>query len=309
MEDVMHYLNLERAHARTSKYAITQVIALSALVALPAVLSSANAADLGGPPAAYTMELPQLQSSAHRNFYVRGDVGVARNTAKKFSQQDLGENGGSILTSGVDDTVYIGAGFGWQFSRRFRADMTGEYRSTTRIKVLDNLTANLTGPDGTLQANTLYDGNLSSVVGLVNGYWDIVNYRGFTPYVGAGVGFARHTISNLTTLSNATFTDTSGVQTSAISSGLSSSKSQTNLAWALMAGTSYDLSQSAKLDLGYRYLNLGSGISAGSDLINCACGTVGAPLKVSDLHAHEMRIGVRWALGEPPRYDAVRSVK
>jgi opacity protein-like surface antigen len=114
----------------------------------------------------------------------------------------------------------------------------------------------------------------------------------------------------LTTLSSATFTETAtGAQTTAVSNGLSSSKSQTNLAWALMAGTSYDLSQAAKLDLGYRYLNLGSGIAASSDLLNCTCGTVGAPLKMSDLHAHEFRVGVRWALGDQPRYDTTRSLK
>jgi opacity protein-like surface antigen len=279
-------------------------VGIGQFIGMAAIVATAHAADLGGPPPSVIAELQQPKSSVHQNFYVRGDVGIGRSTAKRFSQQDVLDNGGSFLSRSMDDTVYVGAGLGWQLSRKFRMDVTGEYRSTSGIKALDNIAVNLTSPDGTLQANTLYDGKLSSVVGLVNGYWDIANYRGFTPYVGAGIGFARHTVSGLTTISSATFTDAvTGAQTTAISNGLSHSKSHTNLAWALLAGTSYDLSPSAKLDMGYRYLNLGSGITASSDLLNCTCGTVGAPLKLSDVHAHEMRIGVRWALGEPPRSD------
>ena len=64
-----------------------------------------------------------------------------------------------------------------------------------------------------------------------------------------------------------------------------------------MAGTSYDLSPNAKLDLGYRYLNMGSGTTVSTSLLDCTCGTVGQPLKIADLDAHEFRVGVRWMLG------------
>jgi opacity protein-like surface antigen len=285
--------------------ATTLAVAVSAAsLILP---TGTQAADLGGyrdakPQAYQPREVYQApQSASHRQFYVRGDVGVGHHNFGGFSQGDLSANGGSFISEAVGDTVTIGAGFGWQVNQRFRFDFTGEYRSTADVKAMDNLTGTLTTPDGELQANTHYTGHLTGFVGLLNGYWDITNWRGFTPYLGAGAGFAHMKMSNVTTLSNATFTDVAtGDQILAHTSGYSSAKSQTNFAWALMAGTSYDLSSNAKLDIGYRYLNLGSGVSASSDLLNCVCGTVGAPLKISDLEAHEFKIGIRWMLGNDP---------
>jgi opacity protein-like surface antigen len=280
----------------------TLAVAVASLI-LP---TGSQAADLGGyrdtkPTAYQPRETYQPQSAPHRQFYVRGDVGVGQHGFGGFSQADLAENGGTFASQAVGDTVFIGAGFGWQVNPRFRFDFTGEYRSTADVKVLDNLTGTLTTPDGTLQANTQYNGHLTGIVGLVNGYWDVTNWRGFTPYLGAGVGFAHMKMSNVTTLSNSTFTDaTTGDEILQHANGYSSAKSQTNFAWALMAGTSYDLSSNAKLDIGYRYLNMGSGVSAATDLLNCTCGTVGAPLKLSDLEAHEFKIGVRWMLGNDP---------
>jgi opacity protein-like surface antigen len=285
--------------------ATTVAVAVSAAsLVLP---SGIQAADLGGYRDAPKQEAYQPrdtfqpQYAPHRQFYVRGDVGVGQHHFGGFSQGDLTDNGGTFVSKAIGDTVYLGAGFGWQINPRFRFDFTGEYRSTADVKALDNVTGTLATPDGTLQANTQYNGHLTAVVGLVNGYWDITNWRGFTPYLGAGAGFAHIKLSNVTTLSNSTFTDAAtGDQILQHANGYSSSKSQTNFAWALMAGTSYDLSPNAKLDIGYRYLNMGSGVSASTDQLNCTCGTVGAPLKISDLEAHEFKIGVRWLLGNDP---------
>jgi opacity protein-like surface antigen len=294
--------------------ATTVAVAVSAAsLMLP---SGTQAADLGGyrdtakQEAYQPRETFQPPAASHRQFYVRGDVGVGHHKFGGFSQAELAENGGTFASQAVGDTVFIGAGFGWQVNPRFRFDFTGEYRATADVKALDNLTGTLTAPDGTLQANTQYNGHLTGFVGLANAYYDIFNWRGFTPYVGAGAGFAHLKLSNVTSLSNATFTDTAtGDTILQHSSGYSSESSRTNFAWALMAGTSYDISTNAKLDIGYRYLNMGSGISATSDLINCTCGTIGAPLKISDLEAHEFKIGVRWMLGNDPAPAAYQPLK
>lgn len=283
-----------------------RVINILGVISASAMLyaTGAQAADLGGPRDAQVYQQYEPQTAPHRQFYVRGDVGIGRFGFSGVSQDDVIANGGSFISQSLSDTVYVGAGLGWQVNSRFRFDLTGEYRATARLKAMDNLTASLTGPDGTLQSNTVYDGNLASYVGLLNGYWDLFNWRGFTPYVGAGVGFAHHKMSGFTTSSSATFTDAAtGAQTVQLSPGVAQANSQTNFAWALMAGTSYDLSPNGKLDLGYRYINLGSGITATTGIIDCVCGSVGGPLKVSDLSAHEFRVGVRWMLGEAPRYQ------
>jgi opacity protein-like surface antigen len=282
-------------HVNSRLYSNCSVLMLGALTAFAS--ATVLAADLGGPKTK-TYETYQPNSSAHRNFYVRGDIGVGRHAAGGFSQDEVAANGGTFISQSISDAVVVGAGLGMQINSRFRLDLTGEYRSTAQIKGLDNVTADLIGPDGSLQANTLYQGNLASYVGLLNGYVDVVKWRGFTPYVGAGVGFAHNKMSGFTTGSSATFTDAAtGAQTVQLSSGTAGAKSQTNVAWALMVGTSYDLSPNAKLDLGYRYVNLGSGIATSTGLIDCTCGTTGQPLKLSDLAAHEFRIGIRWQLG------------
>lgn len=263
---------------------------------------AATAADLAGTTVSY-------QHASQRNLYVRGDLGIGRFALGQFSQEELATNGGSFISKSIGDTVVLGAGLGMQINHRFRLDLTGEYRSTAQIKGMDNVTAEIVGPDGVLQANTLYQGNLASYVGLLNGYVDLFNWRGFTPYVGAGVGFAHHKTSSFTTATSATFTDAvTGAQTVQLTNGFAKPHSQTNLAWALMAGTSYDLSPNAKLDLGYRYINLGSGIATMSGLIDCVCGTTGQPLKISDLDAHEFRVGIRWSLGagQPATHHAMK---
>jgi opacity protein-like surface antigen len=259
---------------------------------------AAEAADPSRPRGSRDYEVYGSQPNLQQNFYVRGDLGVARNSVGSLSQQDLADNGGTFLMQSMDDTITVGAGFGWQVNPRFRVDLTGEYRSTAGLKALDDLQATLVAPPGTLQANTLYQGNISSYVGMLNGYWDLFSARGFTPYLGAGIGFAHNRSTGFTTVSTATFTDAvTGAQTVELTNGTSQTVGQTNLAWALMAGTSFDLAPNAKLDIGYRYLNLGSGISATTGLLDCVCGTVGQPLKLADLDAHELRIGVRWLLG------------
>ncbi len=276
----------------------SSILLVSTLLAIAS--PAALAADLAGPRGA-AHEAYQAHSPAQRNFYVRGDVGIGQHSSGGFSQEELTANGGSFISQSIGDAVIIGAGLGMQINQRFRVDLTGEYRSTAQIKGMDNVTAEITGPDGSLQANTLYQGNLSSYVGLLNGYVDLFNWRGFTPYVGAGIGFARHRMADFTTSSSATFTDAAtGAQAVQISNGTARLNSQTNFAWALMAGTSYDLSSNAKLDIGYRYINLGSGISTVTGLIDCTCGTIGQPLKLSDLEAHEFRLGIRWSIGADP---------
>jgi opacity protein-like surface antigen len=276
-----------------------RAIAIATLALSTILLDSAYAADLGGPSE------PQLSAPlaeampSMRRLYVRGDVGVGRNFSSKFSQEELDDNGGSFVSRSMGDSTSIGAGIGWQLSHRFRVDLTAEYRSKAAVKGQDYLHAYIVDPDGVLTASTLYQGEFSSTVGLINGYWDIANWRGFTPYIGAGIGMAHNQLSGFTTASASKFVDENYAETLHNSIGYAGNKSSMGLAWALMAGTSFDLSSNAKLDLGYRYLHLGSGVTATTDLIQCLCGSIGSPLKIHDLSAQEWRVGVRWELDAP----------
>lgn len=73
-------------------------------------------------------------------------------------------------------------------------------------------------------------GHIASVAYLINGYFDIVNYCGFTPYIGGGVGRVR-LINHIETL-----------------------ESETNeFAYQLGGGLRYQFCNRVFADLGYRY--------------------------------------------------------
>ena len=237
-----------------------------------------------------------VQSAAVKQIYVRGDLGMGWHDVGEFTQASLAKNTGFFESAKVEETVILGVGIGTQVNRHVRFDLTGEYRTRAHVEARDNITAKIIAPDGLLQSNTDYRGRLESIVGLVNGYVDLFTYQGITPYVGAGVGIARNTLTKLKTSGHATFTDAFGVVAPQTSNGFSESNSRTDLAWALMAGASLDLTKDVKLDIGYRYLDLGGAASAKSGLLICDCGTIGTPLKLQDLESHEFRIGVRIAL-------------
>lgn len=259
---------------------------------------AAFAADRGGSSAAASAVTYQRQLVNSSNLYVRTDLGISQYSFGDFSQEQLATNGGSFISRSVGDGAIVGLGLGFQINRNFRLDLTAEYRASAQVKAMDNLTAELVAPSGSLQANSIYQGNLSSYVGLANAYVDLFNWRGLTPYLGAGVGFASNRVSDVTTSSSATFNDAAtGAVTTQLSGGTAQDKSQLHLAWAVMAGTSFDLNQNAQLDIGYRFLSLGSGSTASTGLILCRCGTQGQPLRMSDVESHEFRVGLRWSLG------------
>ena len=106
----------------------------------------------------------------------------------------------------------------------------------------------------------------------MNGYADLGTWWGFTPYVGAGLGGAYLTMSNYET-TPALLTTTP-------------SNSRWNLAWAAMAGVSYQISHNVLLDLGYRHVELGS-ITGGPSA---------NPLTLRHFGGDEIRLGVRMML-------------
>jgi len=86
-----------------------------------------------------------------------------------------------------------------------------------------------------------------------------------TPYAGVGIGFAHHDIS-----------------------GDDSGDDDTTFAWALMAGVDIDLRDRWKLDIGYRYLNMG-------DVEFLDEKTGGKDFIIEDYDAHEIRVGLRYS--------------
>jgi opacity protein-like surface antigen len=261
-----------------------------ALAGVFAVAASASslAADLLPPPPMVPLAPPPLLEAS--GWYLRGDVGVSAYQRGKFSSTD--QPPVQFIQQDFGSGAFAGAGVGYQFNSWFRSDVTAEYRFASNVKAIDRIDFDAgNGLRGVTHEIT--DGNFSAGVALLNGYIDLGNWHGITPFIGAGVGFAHKRFAGLTD-SSITENPIGGVATS--SAGFYRDASKTSFAWALHAGLGYDVTPNFKVELAYRYLNLGEGRTGE---LNCFCGQTFTPLKVKDLESHDIKIGFRWLLGAP----------
>ena len=121
---------------------------------------------------------------------------------------------------------------------------------------------------------------------MANGYFDLGTWCGITPFVG-GVGWAHHTVSG--------FNDTAvGYLPGGF--GSARSKDTSDFAWNLQAGVSYDITTNFKVDVGYRYIHLGS---AKTNKVICIANGCAAPLTYAMKYvtAHDVKIGLRYMIG------------
>ena len=126
---------------------------------------------------------------------------------------------------------------------------------------------------------------------LANGYFDLGTWDGFTPYLGAGFGVAWGR-----TKQSVNFTFGNGLPCQAICaiggnvfSDFDRSTSNVNyqFAWAVMAGVAIAMTDHAQLDVGYRFLDLGSFTGLSS-----ATGTS----VTQRIRSNELRAGVRYMI-------------
>lgn len=286
---------------------------------LTGVAAPALAADL--PP----MPLPPIEQAPvliqDNGWYLRGDVGVSAYDTGDWTQAPFDDGShvvsNDIYSASLGDGALIGLGVGYQINPWFRADATLEYRAgVTADGYLRQHTQFSDGQDSYdfYGDNRYSGGKLRSFVGLMNAYVDMGTWAGVTPFVGVGLGFATMSLSGFTdsgvasvVLSGSDYTPTFPTFTSSIASGTT-----TNFAWALHAGLAYTVNPNLKLELSYRYLNLGE---AQSGNVYCyspppnSCAQVGAPIHINDVTAQDFRLGMRWTFASgvavPPPVEPI----
>lgn len=269
--------------------------ALAGALAVLALPATALAADILPPPPPVHYPAPPIEVGG--GWYLRGDVGVGIVDFDRFEGVDtdpafIGPPDGYRLDQKLmADQAFVGFGAGYKFNNWFRADLTAEYRTAAQFKTTESYIY----PGQIDRGVNLVEAKLSSVVGLVNGYIDFGSWHGFTPFVGAGVGFARHKIHGLTDL---------GAGSAAGGLGYAPDKDTTKFAWALHAGVGLDVTPNVKVELAYRYLNMGkaeSGMVACYNAVVCP-GTVYA---LHDIDSHDIKLGMRWMMAAqaPAFYD------
>ncbi len=271
-----------------SRMARIKVAVASAMLAC--TVSGAIAADLFGsdaPPVVYGEKRQEFGTG----WYLRGDVSWTRDKAPSlFADATFG----NISTKNILGAT---VGFGYKLNSWFRTDMTLDWRATektTRVSPEFACPIEIRGlnaiPSGTPvgiyavnnQCRSVEQSKLQRGALLANGYLDLGSWSGVTPYVGAGIGVAYGRIngnSDWRDMSNGTpyrptlalptgypiiWLDQFGnpVADPGINFGAQDpsrriSQTKFNFAFALMAGFAVDISPNAKLDFGYRYLNMG----------------------------------------------------
>ena len=213
-------------------------------------------------------------------WYLRGDVGY-----KIWSTPSVTfyNDAGPVIpydNVSLANTWVAGLGFGYQFNQRFRADITADYEGAAAFG------ATVLCPGG-LCGSTVEAAHVSAWTLLANAYIDFPlmgeGPGNITPYIGAGIGVADVMWDG--------YTSTCAGACGPPSVSDYGSTSQWRLAWALMAGASFHLTNKLLLDANYRFLDIANGL---------AVANVGTPSfghsSYKDLFAHEFRIGIRYLI-------------
>lgn len=226
---------------------------------------SAFAADIITVP-----DVPEVivQPAPVGGWYLRGDIGYS---APRFKGADFTTAGIGCNPCGEEEIVInnheldgklkgsflLGGGVGYQATDYFRTDLTLDYMTKSKFTSMRD------------------ESKMSALSLLANAYVDLANFNGFTPYIGAGIGGTHVKWADVVDTRNG---------------GVLAGDANWRFTWALMAGMSYDLTDSLKLDAGYRYRRV-SGGKMFSGLDNVGAGYD----KGFDIH--DVRVGLRYQFG------------
>jgi opacity protein-like surface antigen len=263
---------------------------LVAAGAAAVISTAAHAADMPLPqPQPIPMQaVPLIVEQPIGNWYLRGDVGIG---VLSFSQFNFTQTNSAfvwpsswtIVQQDIQDTAIVGFGIGYEFNSWFRFDFTGEYRTKAAVKATGSYTNFCAGGGICFDVNTA---NYSAEVFMANAYIDLGTWWCLTPYIGGGIGGAYNTIS--------------GIQDNGINSDgtngfgfAATNNSSFSFAWNVQAGLTYNVTNNFKVDFNFRYINLGSPVSA---IVQCqnTASCPGAFYTFKDMTAEDFRIGFRW---------------
>lgn len=241
-------------------------------------------------------------------YYFRLDAAYAMNSIEKYKEatprMDLVRQ-----DDGLENFGRFGLGAGYHFRKWLRGDVTFDVRNEVRSK--GNGSIQYSGPSDAsnhtiAMRDTVYDRfRTKNYTGLVNGYIDLPVNETFTPYVGAGIGLVMHTIDRRQVQRTTACVDAINCDPSANGgvlpynpafTGLNSTAAanagpnrSTQLAWAIMTGFAYKISNSTSLDFGYRMLSLG-----GTTFTTTWNGSQNPKLTIPDQINQELRVGLRY---------------
>jgi opacity protein-like surface antigen len=253
--------------------------------------SAALAADMAiAPPPAYGP--PVVEDFG--GWYLRGDIGFSNQRVSRLNNALDANATTSVQTLNFNTAGIFGLGVGYRFNNWFRADITGEYRGNSQFFGTDAIT--FAGGFGT----DTYHATKSEWVVLGNAYVDLGTWWCITPFIGAGVGGARVSINGFTDQGITTPVPGPGPALASLAFG--DNVSRWNFAWALHAGVAYRVTPNFTVELAYRYLDMGNGLTGDLRAFD-GTNNINNPTTFRSITSHDLKIGVRWDLADPPVYQ------
>jgi len=245
----------------------------------------AFAADLAEPPVEEAPATPAYEPADYGGWYIRGDLAYRESSFRGADYILYGAPGtvGQFDFGKLKGSFSAGGGVGYQITKNFRADLTGDYWAKTKFH------GQTSGFCGTgLPCVSSDTSSYTAFLLLANAYVDIGTWHGITPYVGAGIGGANLKWASLINNDDDGTFEHSG-------------HNSWRFAYALMAGASYCLTSRTKLDVGYRYSHINGGRMFGYN-------AGGGPGFDHGIDSHEVRAGLRYQFGnsdceEPVAYE------
>lgn len=270
----------------TSRVAVVMGAAVG-LAALAAPTTGAVAADLDYGPSIKDTYAPPPPPG--RTWYLKGYLGMHNYDSDDLWSEIYDTNDFDLHHQDYKSAPFFGIGFGAICNRWLRWDATAEYRGSSVFFAQDSYPGN-GFPPGTNE----YTADIESWVGLASAYIDVFTWRGITPYVGAGIGIASISVNGLKDVN---------VPNNSVFFG--SDNTETNFAWAIHAGVSYQVTSQVALDLGYRYLNLGDASSGRVTAYDNSSSY--ASVDLDDVYSHDLMVAMRWNLDHPaPAYAPIK---
>ncbi|MBR1221878.1 porin family protein [Bradyrhizobium sp. U87765 SZCCT0131] len=272
---------------------------LLAATAASLLSTAALAADLPiAPPPAYAPPPP----ADFGGWYLRGDIGFSNQNVKNVrSTNDASYASVSSLnqTSNFDSAGIYGVGVGYQFNNWFRMDVTGQYRGSANFKGTDTFRYAAYGLS--LPGSDAYSASKSELLFLANAYVDLGTWWCITPFIGAGVGTARVSVSNFSDTGDFFASNgTSVYQSHSYTTAANASK--WNFAWAAHAGLAYRVNPSLTIELAYSYVDMGKGMTGPTNSFDQSSVVNGAPFVFKNITSNDVKLGVRWSLSPTPVY-------
>lgn len=192
-----------------------------------------------------------LSMPAHASdWYASGSIGIT-----KTKDADINVSGVSGDVS-FDNAANFSAALGKEITDKARAELELSYRKTD----LDNLSA--LGVSGDV------DGDLKTTALMVNGYYDVMSSGKISPYLTAGLGLAKHSVSTTNTT----------LPGPVVVTGLSDD--DTVIAYKLGAGVDFKAGANTSVFTQYNYFD-----TADMDFSTTE----------ADYGAHEIKIGARYS--------------